>query len=53
MAYDWPGNMRGLEHAVEMALILSKGEHLTFSDLKIPKPVDIDQPSIPVKYGGT
>ena len=33
MAYHWPGNVRELENAVERALILSKGESLTFNDL--------------------
>ena len=30
MAYDWPGNVRELENVLERALILSKGEPLTF-----------------------
>jgi DNA-binding NtrC family response regulator len=28
--YEWPGNVRELENAIERALILSKGEPLTF-----------------------
>jgi len=32
-AYPWPGNVRELENVVERALILSKGEPLTFDDL--------------------
>lgn len=31
-AYDWPGNVRALRHAVERALILSDGSLLTESD---------------------
>jgi transcriptional regulator with GAF, ATPase, and Fis domain len=33
LAYPWPGNVRELENVVERALILSKGEPLTFEDL--------------------
>jgi len=33
MAYHWPGNVRELENAVERALILGRGEPLTFSDI--------------------
>jgi len=33
MAYQWPGNVRELQNLIERALILSKGEPLTFPDL--------------------
>jgi len=36
MAYHWPGNVRELENVVERALILSRGEPLTFYDLQMP-----------------
>ncbi len=30
--YSWPGNVRELENAIERAIILSKGRHLTLED---------------------
>ncbi len=44
-AYSWPGNVRELEHAVERALILHKGDMLTFEDLTIPENLEV-APSI-------
>jgi transcriptional regulator with GAF, ATPase, and Fis domain len=40
MAYRWPGNVRELENVIERALILSKGQPLTFDDLAVGKPKD-------------
>ena len=37
MAYHWPGNARELENVIERALIVSKGEPLTFDDLLVAK----------------
>jgi transcriptional regulator with GAF, ATPase, and Fis domain len=36
MAYHWPGNVRELENVVERALILCRGDQLTFPDLQEP-----------------
>jgi two-component system response regulator AtoC len=32
LAYDWPGNIRELEHAIEGALLLSHGDVITAAD---------------------
>ncbi|MBW1673561.1 MAG: sigma-54-dependent Fis family transcriptional regulator, partial [Deltaproteobacteria bacterium] len=41
MAYPWPGNVRELENMVERALILSRGEPLSFNNFQTPlKPED-------------
>jgi DNA-binding NtrC family response regulator len=37
MAYHWPGNVRELENVIERALILSKGQALSFDDLAVVK----------------
>jgi transcriptional regulator with GAF, ATPase, and Fis domain len=36
IAYSWPGNVRELENAVERALIVNRGEYLTFNYLEAP-----------------
>ena len=33
MAYHWPGNVRELENTIERALIINRGNPLTFNDL--------------------
>ncbi|MBI5602796.1 MAG: sigma 54-interacting transcriptional regulator [Deltaproteobacteria bacterium] len=38
IAYPWPGNVRELENVIERALILTRGEPLTFEDLLVLKP---------------
>jgi transcriptional regulator with GAF, ATPase, and Fis domain len=39
MNYDWPGNIRELEHLIERASIISSGPALDFSDVKIFKTI--------------
>jgi DNA-binding NtrC family response regulator len=34
--YDWPGNVRALRHAIERAVILSRGDSYTVDDLALP-----------------
>ncbi|MGE0554066.1 MAG: sigma-54-dependent transcriptional regulator [Gemmatimonadales bacterium] len=36
LRYDWPGNVRELGHAVERAVLLSRGEVIHASDLALP-----------------
>jgi transcriptional regulator with GAF, ATPase, and Fis domain len=36
--YDWPGNVRELENLVERAMILHRGEPLSFDDLGVSLP---------------
>jgi DNA-binding NtrC family response regulator len=45
MDYHWPGNVRELENMVERALILNKGEPLTFDGL--PGDKQANRSSIP------
>lgn len=35
--YDWPGNVRGLRHAIERAIVLSQGERLDLADFSLPR----------------
>jgi len=31
-SYNWPGNIRELQHAIERAIIMSDSDHLTIND---------------------
>jgi DNA-binding NtrC family response regulator len=33
LAYPWPGNVRELQHAIERAVLVARGTHLTVDDL--------------------
>jgi DNA-binding NtrC family response regulator len=37
-AYDWPGNIRALRHAVERAVILADGPAFTLEDFSLSRP---------------
>lgn len=43
IAYDWPGNVRELENTVERALILNRGEPLSFKELTIENAIAFDR----------
>ena len=46
MAYNWPGNVRDLENAVERALIMSNGEFLTFTEFAdVMKTASVHEPA--------
>jgi transcriptional regulator with GAF, ATPase, and Fis domain len=42
MGYDWPGNVRELENLVERAMILHRGEPLSFDDLGVSLPQRVE-----------
>ncbi len=50
MEYAWPGNVRELENMVERAMILRKGEALTFEDNQTETPREVT-PSTVIKKG--
>jgi len=35
MRYQWPGNIRELENAIERAMLLAEGTHITVGDLRL------------------
>jgi DNA-binding NtrC family response regulator len=43
--YDWPGNIRELQHAIERAVILAQGKSLQPKDVFIKNNQNNDQPS--------
>ncbi len=40
LRYDWPGNIRELDHAIERAVLLSQGERIEVWDLGLPRRED-------------
>jgi DNA-binding NtrC family response regulator len=47
-AYDWPGNVRALRHAVERAVILADGETFTLDDFSLSRGVPA-RPATPAR----
>lgn len=37
--YEWPGNIRELQHAIQRAVIMSEGEEIKSSDLNLSEPM--------------
>ena len=35
MRYNWPGNIRELENAIERAMLLADGSHIAIGDLRL------------------
>jgi DNA-binding NtrC family response regulator len=44
LAYDWPGNVRALRHAIERAVILTSGDVLEPADLQLGEPARAADP---------
>ena len=47
LGYDWPGNVRALRHAIERAVILTKGNVLEPPDLQLDYPGTMSAPGPP------
>jgi DNA-binding NtrC family response regulator len=47
LEYDWPGNVRALRHAIERAVILTKGERIEAADLQLDYPGSTAVPPAP------
>ena len=45
MLFDWPGNIRELENAIERAVVVGKGAQVMLNDLPIVCVPDINRPS--------
>ena len=43
--YEWPGNIRELEHVIERAIILSSGEIIEFTDLHLTSTAKVSAPA--------
>jgi len=44
-AYEWPGNVRQLEHVLLNAWLMSDGDEITTLDLQLPAPMRIGRPT--------
>jgi len=45
--YDWPGNVREMEHVIEGAILLSRDETITALDMTLTAPASLQKTSVP------
>jgi transcriptional regulator with PAS, ATPase and Fis domain len=53
LAYRWPGNVRELEHAIERAVLVARGRHLTVPDLPEALQAASPNPDVPAPTPGS
>ncbi|MBW2459365.1 MAG: sigma-54-dependent Fis family transcriptional regulator [Deltaproteobacteria bacterium] len=44
--FDWPGNVRQLEHVITKAVALSEGDRIKARDIDLPKPLPTTAPNL-------
>jgi transcriptional regulator with GAF, ATPase, and Fis domain len=50
MRYDWPGNIRELEHLIERSILLTPGTKISHIELPCPRRISVSAPvSVPLK----
>ena len=53
LSYRWPGNVRELEHAVERAVLVARGRHITVPDLPEALQAAPPSPDVPAPTPGS
>ena len=53
LSYRWPGNVRELEHAVERAVLVARGRHITVPDLPEALQAASPSPDVPAPTTGS
>jgi DNA-binding NtrC family response regulator len=49
--YDWPGNIRELEHCIESAVVMCQGEEISSDDLTVQLKEDKNESQILIPFG--